>query len=72
MPGAIGGTEGVERLMSVNNMNNRKATEQAANEKTVTKTGSNILNFAAVPIMRLGEVEDIANAALYLSSPASA
>ncbi len=27
VPGAIGGTEGVERLMSVNNMNNRKATE---------------------------------------------
>lgn len=38
----------------------------------MTTTGSNILNFAAVPIMRLGEVEDIANAALYLSSPAAA
>lgn len=72
VPGAIGGTEGVERLMSVNNMNNRKATEQAATEKLATKTGSNVLNFAAVPIMRLGEVEDIANAALYLSSPAAA
>lgn len=30
VPGAIGGTEGVERLMSVSNMNNRKATETAA------------------------------------------
>jgi len=37
VPGAIAGTEGVERLMSVTNMNNRKATEQAAAEKTATK-----------------------------------
>jgi NAD(P)-dependent dehydrogenase (short-subunit alcohol dehydrogenase family) len=27
VPGAIAGTEGVERLMNVTNMNNRKATE---------------------------------------------
>jgi len=31
-----------------------------------------VLSFAALPILRLGEVEDIANAALFLSSPAAA
>lgn len=72
VPGAIAGTEGVERLMSVTNMNNRKATEQAAAEKTATKNVSSVLAFAALPILRLGEVEDIANAAIYLASPAAA
>lgn len=72
VPGAIAGTEGVERLMSVNNMNDRKATEKAGVEKIATKGISSVLSFAAVPILRLGEVEDIANAALYLSSPAAA
>lgn len=73
VPGAIGGTEGVERLMSISNMNNRQATESAATEKSATKSGaSSVLSFAALPILRLGEVEDIANAALFLSSPAAA
>lgn len=72
VPGAIAGTEGMDRLMSVTTMNDRKATEKAVTEKISQKANLNVMNFAPCPIMRLGEVEDIANAALYLSSNAAA
>ena len=72
VPGAIAGTEGMDRLMSVTTMNDKKATEKAVADKISQKAIMNPMNFAPCPIMRFGEVEDIANAALYLSSNAAA
>lgn len=72
VPGAISGTEGFERLGNMNNMNNRAATDKAFAEKASSSATANVLDFAPVPILRFGEVEDIANAALFLSSPAAA
>ena len=72
VPGAIAGTEGFERLGNLSNMNNRKATDSSFAAKASSTEMPNVMDFAPVPIARFGEVEDIANAALYLSSGASA
>ena len=72
VPGAIAGTEGFERLGNMNNMNNRAATDKAFAEKASSTQAPNVHDFGPVPIIRFGEVEDIANTALYLASPAAA
>ncbi len=72
VPGAIAGTEGFERLGNVSNMNNRAATDKAFADKSSSSQAKDIMAFGPVPIMRFGEVEDIANTALYLASPAAA
>jgi 2,4-dienoyl-CoA reductase [(3E)-enoyl-CoA-producing], peroxisomal len=72
VPGAIAGTVGFERLGNVSNMNNREANDKAFETKSSSTLAPNVMNFGPVPIMRFGEVEDIANAALFLSSNAAA
>lgn len=72
VPGAIAGTVGFERLGNVSNMNNRAANDKAFETKSSSSLAPNVMNFGPVPIMRFGEVEDIANAALFLSSNAAA
>jgi len=69
VPGAIGGTEGLARLGDLGNLNNKDATKNAVkkgNSEDIAKQMSK-----AVPSQRFGDVRDIANAALYLSSNAS-
>ena len=72
VPGSIAGTEGFERLGNLSNMNNKKGSNEAGTTKISSQTHLNVLNFAPVPILRFGEVEDIANAALFLGSGAAA
>lgn len=77
VPGAIAGTEGFERLGSLANMNNKKATNdafknKASSEGTTSSGGVFIKDLAPVPISRFGEVEDIANCALFLAGPSGA
>lgn len=72
VPGAIAGTEGFERLGSMSNMNNRTATEQASEKKTTSGSSQNYHELASIPGMRVGEVEDISNAGLFLGSGAAA
>jgi len=70
VPGAIQGTEGFERLGDLSTMNNKSAAN-AASQNKATSSKAQDSQFGAVPLMRLGEVEDIANTALYLASPAA-
>lgn len=71
VPGAIAGTEGFERLGNMSNLNNKAATEKAFETKA-SSSQAEILDYAPAPVMRFGEVEDIANCAMYLASPAGA
>lgn len=73
-PGAIAGTEGFERLGSLSTVNDKEASKKAFENKATSKeTGSDsALKTFAFPIARFGEPEDIANAALFLGSPAAA
>lgn len=71
VPGAIVGTEGFERLLDMNNMNNKEATLKARENKS--SSGNEALTkLVPVPLIRFGEVEDIANCALFLGSAAGA
>lgn len=72
VPGMIAGTEGYARLTTMDNANNRKATESANEKKSSSDERKNILDIGPVPIMRFGEPEDIANCAIFLVSPAAA
>ena len=72
VPGAISGTEGFERLGNIANMNNRDKTDKAFESKSASTQSPDTITSGLIPIMRFGEVEDIANAALYLSSNAAA
>lgn len=69
VPGAIEGTEGFERLGDLANINNKERTNKA----TAQEKSSNVELFAkkSVPLLRFGKTQDIANAALFLASPAS-
>lgn len=67
VPGAIEGTEGFERLGDLANMNNKEKSNQAFQKGETSKAFKESLVVA--PINRLGQTSDIANAALYLSSP---
>jgi len=71
VPGAIKGTEGFERLGNLSLMNNKEATNQAAASKSSSSIASNGLAAMPIPMQRLGEVQDIGNAALYLAGPAA-
>ena len=72
VPGAIEGTEGFERLGNLSLMNNKAATSEAAAKKSSSKGASDGgIDSLPVPMIRFGQVQDIANAALYLASPAS-
>lgn len=66
-PGAIAGTEGYERLGNMSLMNDKDATKKAR-ENNATSAGSNTFDLYPVPSQRVGEVEDIANTALFLAS----
>ena len=70
VPGAISGTEGFERLGNLSLMNNKEATSQAR-EKKATSSQSDGLAAMPVPTQRVGEVQDIANTALFLASAAA-
>mmetsp|Transcript_26918 Transcript_26918/g.36707 ORF Transcript_26918/g.36707 Transcript_26918/m.36707 type:complete len:180 (+) Transcript_26918:363-902(+) len=69
VPGAIGGTEGLARLGDLSTLNNKAATKNAVNTGNAEKKSTSLAS--VVPSQRLGMVQDIANAALYLSSNAS-
>ena len=70
VPGAIAGTEGFERLGNLSLMNNKAASNQAASKKASSSNASGIAALP-IPINRMGEVQDIANTALYLASAAT-
>lgn len=70
VPGAIEGTEGFERLGDFASMNDKdKANAAVANSQTTNR--HNLFEIAknTIPISRFGNVQDIANAALFLASP---
>ena len=69
IPGGITGTEGMARIANLSNMNNREETNTAVSKKG-TAPPKDVLT-EGIPAQRFGEVEDIANAALYLASPAA-
>jgi len=70
VPGAIGGTEGLARLMSFDTANSKEASKAASSN--VAKVEKETATAApTVPCLRLGFVEDISNAGLYLASPAA-
>lgn len=70
IPGAIKGTEGFERLGDLNSVNNKeKANQSFANKSVSASTNLDKVAQKSFPIQRFGEVEDIANAALFLASP---
>ena len=71
VPGAIAGTEGFERLGNLALMNNKDATSKARDNKSSSGMMDKGLGGMPIPMQRMGEVEDIANAALYLAGPAS-
>ena len=54
------------------NMNSRSNTNSAAETKGTTTPNEMRSLECAIPVQRFGEVEDIANATLFLSSPAAA
>ena len=70
VPGGIEGTEGFERLGDFASMNNKEKANAAFANSQVSK-GNNLFEIAknTIPISRFGQVEDIANAALFLASP---
>ena len=67
VPGAIKGTEGFARLGDLGNLNNKAKTNSAASKSPQPDD----LSALPLPLQRLGEVQDIANTALYLSSSAA-
>ena len=71
VPGAIRGTEGFERLGSLSLMNNKDATAKARENKASSSQAGQGLQFIPIPLQRMGEVQDIANAALFLAGPAA-
>jgi len=74
VPGAIEGTEGFERLGDINNLNNKNKTnssfEKSANRGNDEKKAIDQLK-TIIPAQRFGHVQDIANAAVFLASPAA-
>ena len=73
VPGAIEGTEGFERLGDLDNLNNRERTNQSFEKsQTGDKKNEGLDGLRKlVPVQRFGHVQDIANAALFLASPAA-
>jgi peroxisomal 2,4-dienoyl-CoA reductase len=70
VPGAIGGTEGMARLSDFGSVNNKEASKNSINDASkAQKAAQN--TFSTVPCQRLGFVEDVSNAGLYLASPAA-
>jgi len=69
VPGAIGGTEGLARLMSFDTVNNKEASKAAVSNAEGKSKQTDVA--PTVPCLRLGFVEDISNAGLYLASPAA-
>ena len=66
VPGAIEGTEGFERLGSLDTLNSKEKANAAFAKGEIKKSQEQ--KFAS-PINRYGKAEDISNAALYLASP---
>lgn len=71
VPGSIKGTEGFERLGNLSLMNNKQGTQQAAATKASTSQAIYKDAILPIPLQRLGEVQDIGNAALYLAGDAA-
>lgn len=69
VPGAIKGTEGFERLGNLSLVNNKAATAQARENKSSSNQTDGIASLP-IPLQRLGEVQDIANTALFLAGAA--
>ena len=69
VPGPIEGTEGLERLSDLTTINSK----EKANKAVQKKSGKEALESMAqiIPLQRVGQAKDIANAALYLSGPVS-
>lgn len=72
VPGSIEGTEGFERLGSLDNINNKEKSNAAFEDKAASGKKSMLDDMKTlVPVQRFGTPSDIANAALFLASPAS-
>ena len=67
VPGAISGTEGMARLGDLMNLDNKAKTNETAKDETKRKADGFV--GMPLPIFRLGEVQDIANCALFLAGP---
>ena len=69
VPGIIAGTEGLARLGSIGNLNNK---EKSNSSFSKSEDEDAMKKFATmIPVQKLGKPADIANAALYLASPAA-
>ena len=66
VPGPIAGTEGIERLSNIDSVNNKEAANKSIEGKTKTKKKAMV-----IPRLRYGTIEDVANTALFLASPAA-
>eukprot|EP00356_Strombidium_inclinatum_P003492 CAMPEP_0170482730 /NCGR_PEP_ID=MMETSP0208-20121228/2618_1 /TAXON_ID=197538 /ORGANISM="Strombidium inclinatum, Strain S3" /LENGTH=294 /DNA_ID=CAMNT_0010755593 /DNA_START=4 /DNA_END=885 /DNA_ORIENTATION=+ len=71
VPGAIEGTEGFERLGDFGNINNKERTNKAFEKKGASSHKMIEFVKAVIPAQRFGKTTDIANAALFLGSPAA-
>ena len=73
LPGAIAGTEGLARLSNPNIANDKEASKKAFAKTSAgegPKPTDNDRSFKA-PLLRYGKVQDVANAMLFLASPAA-
>lgn len=68
VPGYTKGTEGFARLGSFSNANDKAATASAS--QSPDKIAEAMTAAIPMPLMRFAEVEDIANAAMFLGSAA--
>jgi peroxisomal 2,4-dienoyl-CoA reductase len=71
VPGPIAGTEGFERLGDLNNINNKEATNSSFEKNTASKNSPIDSLKRIIPVQRFGTTSDIANAALFMASPAA-
>ena len=73
VPGAIEGTEGFERLGALDTLNNKDKSNSAVQNKSTSGNKESTLSTMKkmVPLQRFGNIYDIANAALFLASPAA-
>jgi peroxisomal 2,4-dienoyl-CoA reductase len=72
VPGPIEGTEGFERLGDLDNINNKEKTNSSFEKKSTSQGNSTIDQLKCImPVQRFGKTDDIANAALFLASPAA-
>ena len=71
VPGPIEGTEGFERLGDLNNLNNKERTNKSFEAGSTSANPALDQMKAMIPAQRFGAVHDIANAALFLGSPAA-